>query len=1444
MADSDVAAATTVTDLAWAREQLAQGVQLYDGGLNTVPELGLPSIHKVPSLRHLGFGYFRSPAGWFDPLLSPAGTRFYTFEPDPDDPPPGPSAIAERPAPQEGVKALRLQCNGEALARAREILDRDETVTPEERLALLGRYTGVGGLVEVDPERYGAMASLQQSKAALGQYLTPLPVARFFADALAIRAGSAYDNCAGCGRLFAHLPATVRLTAIELQDEAYTLLNALYRRWPGGAELVHGDCLAYRSHDAFGYALGNPPFGLTWSVEDTAPLDAASEHKGHVLSLEAATELQVRALKPGGFLALVVPETALERDDLRRWREWMLARCCEMARIDLPRSGDEDPGTRWSCIAWLLQKRPERDAGEPPVHYPLFAAAPRTFDELNQATLVAWQATPWYERVVLPYSEALEVKEEPRTVPPQVDEAGRWRVISPLRWKHGVLVNEARVLERAPAGPEILHAICAIGVDEYWCMTCRSEGCGAIQAVLAQKPGRGRKLAKPAAVARTVIKAVRKRIRRLGDVPDLPEDVRRTLRARLLETQKRLAEQYGIRIGWQRPGALQQVRRERKRLPSRRVDLAALPLRREGAGLALRRSGKALVVEPRSVLDALKLLETVDATRHTVTVPEAVMGGERWLPVGVSERSGRLERLTMAGLHPQAEAALEPALARARRRLAWQLIPRPETAEAIPAAVAEARKALDGTPALDHMPSAEAYEERYWYWRGKIAETGIELYEYQAHDAALMCMAESTYLSYTPGLGKTRTSLAVAMARYLDRKGELERSRERAERDGTRPRNFQAHPFKTLFVVPPGSVLDMAWADECCTVGLREGQDFIIVRGPSDMAHPAPLHIASYTRLANKPRPAELDPVICPQCGSTVTGERCENKNCGAGLCYVCRQPTDQYARCQNPQCGKYRQEVRRVVAWKRGSDDLCPRCREATWNGHYCRSCQFSARRWVPPYYKHAARAQYDMVVLDEAHYVKNANTLRGDAMLALRGVRYKLALGGTPIMGFVQDFCRQGQFLFAGDLGRILFPFPMERGSQKAFMDSFAYWVEKTMKSGKRRKVQEAERIKNAPLFWRITATLMIRRANEDADVAEAIKLPAFAERQIAVDPNPAQTHVIRWVESRFLAAYRQELERERRGGAFDLGSFSALMWAARRAATVPSCFPVDYPEEKWPDLRTWPKLEAAERIAATCRAEGRKLVVFTGLNPAAEELVQRLAPYDVAPIPLTHTAPPAKRTRILRAFRLEDSPRIVVMGLLCGNVGLTLTSPRYPIDVLVADLDWSPSQIAQAVKRVYRPSQRFPVSAYTVLTNRSMDMDMLDLVYRKSKGIAQALDRADPDDIERPNPLSQREMLDELARRIESREAGETLARAETLVAQGKAEEALAALQDTFVFKFLPADLWEQFLAVAQRAMQSLSPLQARRYQADLEALAELARQAQVQPDMEQVELPKAA
>jgi hypothetical protein len=140
--------------------------------------------------------------------------------------------------------------------------------------------------------------------------------------------------------------------------------------------------------------------------------------------------------------------------------------------------------------------------------------------------------------------------------------------------------------------------------------------------------------------------------------------------------------------------------------------------------------------------------------------------------------------------------------------------------------------------------------------------------------------------------------------------------------------------------------------------------------------------------------------------------------------------------------------------------------------------------------------------------------------------------------------------------------------------------------------------------------------------------------------------------------------------------------------------------------------------------------------------------------------------------------------------------------------------------------------------------MDMDMLDLVYRKSKGIAQALDKVNPDDVERPTPMSQREMLDELARRIEARQAGEARMRAEVLVQQGRTEDAVRILGAALGLPGLSLEVWGDLYRfteeVIHKAMEA-DPARSLRYQADLKALEDIARQRQ---PVEQAELLRAA
>ncbi len=71
------------TDKEHVERMLADGRDVIDGGLNTVPELLLPSLHDFPGLEHLGFGNFRSATHLFLRRDSPRGTRFYLREPAP-----------------------------------------------------------------------------------------------------------------------------------------------------------------------------------------------------------------------------------------------------------------------------------------------------------------------------------------------------------------------------------------------------------------------------------------------------------------------------------------------------------------------------------------------------------------------------------------------------------------------------------------------------------------------------------------------------------------------------------------------------------------------------------------------------------------------------------------------------------------------------------------------------------------------------------------------------------------------------------------------------------------------------------------------------------------------------------------------------------------------------------------------------------------------------------------------------------------------------------------------------------------------------------------------------------------------------------------------------------------------------------------------------------------
>lgn len=242
----------------------------------------------------------------------------------------------------KSLKEQRLENNKKAL----ELIESGNF----NRREVFELYTGLGGLVESNETE----SSFAGSKLALGQYFTPAEVAKFMIEFLAIpEKATVLDNSCGHGSMFWHLPENCYATGIELQEEAYLVAKALFPEHC----IVNDDCLNHIFSAQFDYVLMNPPFGLNWQTEKE--LDLAG-YEGKILSHIACLELAIRAVKPSGFVACILPMGVKERPDMVSFRRWYRNQATVIAQIKLPSSAFVKQGTEAETFILFLQRLPAK----------------------------------------------------------------------------------------------------------------------------------------------------------------------------------------------------------------------------------------------------------------------------------------------------------------------------------------------------------------------------------------------------------------------------------------------------------------------------------------------------------------------------------------------------------------------------------------------------------------------------------------------------------------------------------------------------------------------------------------------------------------------------------------------------------------------------------------------------------------------------------------------------------------------------------------------------------------------------------------------------------------------------------------------------------------------------------------------------------------------------
>ncbi|MFY0397893.1 DEAD/DEAH box helicase [Bacillus sp. YIM B13449] len=167
---------------------------------------------------------------------------------------------------------------------------------------IFNSYTGEGGLHGLSFSSFVSYHEYSEAKKEIenGQFFTPHKLSRFLMECLKpTEKDLIADLTCGMGNFFNYCPNQENVYGNELDIKAFKVARHLYPN----ANLSNEDIRFYNSDIKFDFILGNPPFNLRWKVNN-------NEILSQLFYVQKASEL----MKPGGILALIVPNSFLNDD--------------------------------------------------------------------------------------------------------------------------------------------------------------------------------------------------------------------------------------------------------------------------------------------------------------------------------------------------------------------------------------------------------------------------------------------------------------------------------------------------------------------------------------------------------------------------------------------------------------------------------------------------------------------------------------------------------------------------------------------------------------------------------------------------------------------------------------------------------------------------------------------------------------------------------------------------------------------------------------------------------------------------------------------------------------------------------------------------------------------------------------------------------------------------
>ena len=388
-----------------------------------------------------------------------------------------------------------------------------------------------------------------------------------------------------------------------------------------------------------------------------------------------------------------------------------------------------------------------------------------------------------------------------------------------------------------------------------------------------------------------------------------------------------------------------------------------------------------------------------------------------------------------------------------------------------------------------------------------------------------------------------------------------------------------------------------------------------------------------------------------------------------------------------------------------------------------------------------------WDMMIVDECHYLKNPKAQRTKAVLGdkkadlapIEATR-KLFLTGTPIVNRPIEIQAVLGAIAPDAYGNF---FQFAKRYAGAYRSPYGWDF-----SGATNLDELQDGLRSRCMVRRLKADVL---AELPAKRRSVIEIPANGKSKVVnAEMKAAAQHEERLAELKAAvelaktsddpAVYEQAVNRLRAETQVIFTEISEL-----RKATAIAKAPL-----------------VAAHVAEIVEETGNKVVVFAHHHEVIDLLCDELAECGI--VKLDGRDSMESRNTSVELFQSDDSVKVFIGGIHAAGVGLTLTASAH---VVFAELDWVPGNMSQCEDRCHRIGQADQVLIQHLVLEGSIDANMAKAIVEKQAVIDAALD-APTDDAEADEPIvaTSDAVLPVNARRADLEKAAEKLTADEIL------------------------------------------------------------------------------